>query len=96
MEALALQVLDLCPDHSRADVLRDLAITGCAETTINRIFDGTVRFRAPLRESCHSCISSTSLMFERFSIVNINHTHFARSFFLGFLRWGIHQTRHLL
>lgn len=47
MEALARQVLDLCPDHSLADVMRDLAVTGCAETTINRIFDGTVCFRYP-------------------------------------------------
>lgn len=43
MEALVEQVLAVCPQVSRADVVRDLSITGSPELTINRIFEGTVR-----------------------------------------------------
>ena len=35
-------MLNVCPDTNRCDVIADLRHTGDPESTINRIFDGTV------------------------------------------------------
>ena len=39
-------VLAVCPDVDRKDVVKDLVITGSATRTINRILDGQVSLRS--------------------------------------------------
>ena len=54
MEIDIKKVLSVCPNASRSDIITDLKITGCADMTINRIFDGLISSSVQVIDLCDS------------------------------------------